>query len=119
MVCCGCGKSAPKNPTAKLAGQVTIDGQPIAEGRIDFFPTAQAGQPDGGPIVAGAYEVQRAPLGKVHVSFSAIRESGKILHERDHDFPERVNLIPPKFQTGIEVEVNGDNSALNFELKSK
>ena len=124
----GCGESVSSHPTVKLAGQVSVAGQPIDEGRISFFPVTKSakegvnaadggGQADSCPIAAGGYQVARVPKGKVLVTFSAIRETGKIVHEHDHDFPERVSIIPPKCQAGIEIQMDADNAALDFDLK--
>jgi hypothetical protein len=114
----GCGKSGP--PTAKLEGTVTLDGAPIATGYIQFRPTTkEQSNPAGGKIENGQYVVKSAPLGKVLVLFNATKETGKTITEGDETRPEAVNIIPQKYQKGIEIEVAGDNPSQNFELKSK
>jgi hypothetical protein len=114
----GCGASANAHPTARLEGKVKVDGQAIPNGRIQFFPRG-SGQPDDAEISGGHYVAERVPSGKVRVTFTAVKETGKMIHEPGHTFPELVSIIPEQYQTGIEIDVGGDNPNQDFNLLSK
>jgi hypothetical protein len=120
----GCGAvsaSRPSYPAANLQGAVTLDGQPIAKGTLQFLP------PDGSsaPVVQaeikdGRYSVTAVPLGKVRVMIYAVRETGRMDSKSTSEpIPEVVNLVPERYRDGIEINVKGDNTGQNFELKSK
>lgn len=118
LLVCGCSPAANAHPTARLEGKVTIDGQSVQRGRIQFYPT-KLGQPDDAEIDGGHYVAEHVPSGKVRVSFTAVKETGKMINEHGQATPETVSIIPAKYQSGIEIEVNGDNPGQNFNLLSK
>jgi hypothetical protein len=119
LVVAGCGTSGL--PTAKLEGTVTLDGTPIATGGIQFRPKDPKGQapPAGAVISDGKYSAKGVPIGKVVVMVTATKETGKTITQGSDSRPEAVNIIPQKYQKGIEIDVTGDNPNQNFELKSK
>ena len=85
VIVCGCGQITQSKPTAKLAGVVTIDGNPLpedAEGTVQFMPTA-GGQapPTSAPIVSGRYQAEYVPIGPVKASFNITRFTGKMIKE--------------------------------------
>jgi hypothetical protein len=116
--CCGCGQSVNPHPTARLAGRVTIDGRPIAQGRIQFFPITAGGQPDDTEIKDGEYAAEHVPRGKVRVVFLSAKETGKIIHD-GHDYPEIASIIPDQYRSGIDIDVGEDNPNQVFALVSK
>jgi hypothetical protein len=121
ILCCGCGHAVNEHPTAKLAGRVTVDGQQIDEGQIQFLPLGKgpgSGQAADGPILQGGYAADRVPIGKVRVTFAAFRKTGRMINEGGHVFPELVSIIPDKYQQGMDIEVSGDNLSQNFVLVS-
>ena len=112
----GCSNSAG---TAKLEGNVTIDGEPIVSGLIQFRPTTkEQANPGGGRIENGKYVAKGVPLGKVTVVITATRETGKKIGEGPMARSEQVSIVPQKYSKGIEEEIMGDASK-NFELKTK
>jgi hypothetical protein len=115
----GCGAGHNGHPTARLEGQVTVDGQPIHNGRIQFFPIRGGGQPCDSEINDGHYLAELVPNGKVRVVFTSVKETGKMIHEPGHTFPELVSIIPEQYQSGIEIDVDGDNPKQDFKLVSK
>jgi hypothetical protein len=117
LLSAGCSHPVNAHPTARLEGKVAIDGQPILTGRIQFFPKGP-GQPDDADISDGHYLADRVPLGKVRVTFTAVKETGKMIHEPGHEFPELVSIIPDKYQQGLDIEVSGDNPSQDFVLVS-
>jgi hypothetical protein len=119
----GCGVRSSQ-PTARLAGAVTIAGQPLpadAEGTIQFMPN-QSGQapPAFTTIVNGRYETANVPLGSVTVVFNIQRLTGKMVREDNAPgatpYPERENLVPPRHASGIRIEVTGDDNGQDFNL---
>ncbi|HKD37487.1 MAG TPA: hypothetical protein VKB78_11825 [Pirellulales bacterium] len=114
----GCGPSANSHQTARLEGKVNIDNQPIARGRIQFFPIGP-GQPDDAEISSGHYVAEHVPSGKVRVNFTATKETGKMIDLHGQKTPETVTIIPEKYRSGTEIEVNGDNPNQDFNLLSK
>ena len=118
----GCGTAQNEHPVARLAGEVTIGGASIpadAEATIQFFPVGP-GQEATAPIVAGKYDAQRVPKGKVLVVFQINRKTGKMVVEANAPggapYEERENLVPEKHRLGIPHEVTGDNPACHFSL---
>lgn len=115
----GCGGArAPDGAT--LAGEVTIDGEPVAEGAITWTPRdASAGQAVGASIADGRYQVDGVPWGEVTVTFQAVRETGRTIQEYSKQVPETVNIIPPQYGGGIVVMVEKGQSTQDFALTTK
>ena len=56
----GCGSASDDLPRQAVSGTVTVDGQPLAEGRIQFEPaSAEAKTPAGGEIKDGLFSISR------------------------------------------------------------
>jgi hypothetical protein len=108
----GCAKSG-----VHLEGTVTIDGNPVAEGKLQFVPQGPDRKP---PVTAdikdGRYSASSVPLGKVQVRFSATKPTGRMIREYSQPYPEIVSIIPKQYEDGIAIEVTGDQSTQNFEL---
>lgn len=115
VVVSGCG---PNFSTTPLAGSVTVDGEPVAEGSINFVPAGVGQGPStSAPIIAGKYQAS-APIGPVRVHFQATRETGKMIDVFGTPQPERVNLIPPRYHGGVEMDVSPQQSQHDFDLQS-
>jgi hypothetical protein len=115
-------------PRKAVSGTVTFDGQPLAQGKIQFDPVE--GSPSGstfavGDITDGKYFIDRAmgPVpGKYKVSISS-RPSIKI---GPNDEPgtkpkQEPEKIPAQFnsQTTLIKEITTDNqNTIDYELKS-
>src|SRR5262249_41236956 len=114
---CGSGKTAPGT---RLEGAVTLDGNPIAEGNLQFVPQDPGG---GSPVVAaikgGRYVAPTVPRGKIRVLVTATKKTGKMITTYSQPYEEIVNIIPDKYQQGIEITVTEDNPNLDFELRSR
>jgi hypothetical protein len=116
----GCGADKPAYPAARLEGSVTVDGKPIAEGRLQFVPQEVGKAPiTAASVVEGRYVAEAVPLGKMRVLVTASQETGKMVKEYSTPRPKVINLIPEKYRSGIPIEVTGDNANLNFDLKSR
>ena len=114
----GCGGP----PQAKVSGTVTLDGQPLENGTISFYPTANSGQTAGGGIQNGQFTVDASP-GEMTVIISANKVVGK--NKMFKDGPETdkvVELIPDRYNKTSELKVTlkpGANENVNFELTTK
>lgn len=118
FVVAGCNPAA--FPTVRLEGRVTIDGQPVEKGQINFASSQQGGGPSAtAQIVAGRYVADRVPQGKVRVYFDATRQTGKTVEHYGQQWPEIVNIVPQKYRGGIEIEVAGKTATYDFDLQSK
>lgn len=115
----GCGGQ----PKAHVRGKVTLDGKPVAEGTIQFFPTGATGQTAAGTIKDGVYEAE-ASVGEMKVTISANEVVGK---QKMYDTPDSPTvdvlrqIIPAKYNTASELKVtltDGTNEDVNFELTS-
>ncbi len=119
----GCG-TASNDSAAHLAGTITINGEPLpadAEGYIQFMPS-QGGQaaPASTDVTDSQYDAQNVPKGKVTVIFNITRLTGRMVREDNvptaSPYPERENLVPRKHRSGLQIDVKGDNDAMDFEL---
>ena len=129
MVClvawAGCG---PANGRHSLEGRVTLDGEPVADGVINFRP--QPGTPGptaGGQITAGRFSI---PLeggtfaGIFRVEITAARKTGG--KERHLRTGEMVDLyeqyLPARYnrQSELTAEVQqSDSNQFEFDLSSR
>ena len=117
----GCGGDPPK---AQVAGTVTLNGVPIENGTIEFYPTGPTGQTAGGGIANGAYQLE-ASVGEMIVNIRAGKVVGK---KKRYDTPDSpiddilAETVPDQYNKLSKLKVTlkaGSNDAVNFELKSK
>ena len=113
----GCG--GHKYQGTSLSGSVTVGGQPIEKGTISFVPTGD-GPVVSAPITNGSYTTEeRVPVGKVRVTFIAIKETGATKTEGGRTLPETVSLIPDKYKDGIEKDITASDTKLDFALDAQ
>ena len=123
----GCKDSGPTR--VEVTGTVTLDGTPVPDGVLEFFPEAATNGPTAGaPIKNGQYEIkQNGPIvGKYRVEIKATRKTGKkreagtpappgtMIEEIEQYIPEKYNSksrLKYDFQPGLNEAV--------FDLKSK
>ena len=119
----GCS-DGPDYPHARLAGRVTVDEELIPDGTMMFSPMQRgAGPIVNTKVIDGNYVAEGVPLGKISVEIMSIKESGKMVPLWPHDpggakVKELIDVIPPAYRDGIEIEVDGDNDAQNFDLST-
>src|SRR3954468_6754983 len=81
--CFGCGKKGPHR--AAVSGHVTLDGQPIIEGVIQFLPVeGTTGAETGGVITNGHYDIPQqrgAIVGKSRVELRASKKTGQKIQD--------------------------------------
>lgn len=111
----GCGGQGYS--TARVEGQVTVDGQPLTQGTLSFTPLqSERGAGVSAPIEAGRYVAVKVPQGRVRVGFQAVKETGRTVMQFGKPYPETVNAIPDKYRAGIEIEIAGDEANKDFNL---
>ena len=116
------GCSSEKNGGA-IKGTVTLDGQPLATGRILFVAVDQGSPSAEAAITAGAFEAL-VPPGEKRVEIRAPKVTGK---KKMYDTPDSptvdtvVELLPAKYNVNSELTMSVDGTAQeqNFDLKSK
>jgi hypothetical protein len=121
-VVAGCtGGSKPG--AAHLQGAITIDGQPPpsdALGTISFRATTTGqAHSTSAQILNGKYDCENVPLGKITVFLQLVQQTGKMVNDGGRQYPELHNLVPSKYNNGIELEITDDNTSQDFDLVSK
>lgn len=118
----GCSES----PNCRVSGNVTLDGQPVADGMLMFIPAGQA--PELKTVSAlienGQYVVERPKgllPGTYKVAVTSEQPSGKKIEADPGSgvmIDEFVQVIPEKYnaQSTLTAEIAGDRDDLNFEL---
>jgi hypothetical protein len=123
----GCSESSDELPREAVSGTVTLDGEPLASGTIQFSPAgAGAGVGGGSKIEDGQFSIPRA-TGLVPGDYQvSINSAGK----RDETKPAVAGrraafakeLIPAKYnaKSTLTAKVEkGGSYDLKFELQSK
>ena len=118
---CGGGDRRP------LQGTVTLDGEPLASGLIQFEPFEGDGLTSGAVIEAGRYEIpgrRGLPPGRYRVRIQAMTEApppvpggapGEVF------LPPGKDLIPARYNAASELSVEivpAGDSRQDFQLKS-
>jgi hypothetical protein len=125
ILCCACAtavgcEGGSKPGTARLQGKITIDGQPPppgALGTISFRATGPGqASSTSAEIIDGEYDCPDVPQGDVTVFIQLVQPTGKTIDEGGRQYPELRNLVPSKYDLGINLEISGSNPNQNFEL---
>lgn len=117
----GCSK---KSEQFEIRGQVTYQGQPIADGKILFMPIDESRPQAIAKIVDGEY-VTASPggvfVGEYKVQVFGYRGNGKIqdlgeLYGGKQE--QQVQYVPAKFnqETELTVDISSEESEYDFEL---
>ena len=127
----GCGGPSDELPREAISGKVSLDGQPLATGVIQFRPTSSEPAPAGAQIKDGAFSIPRneGPTpGNYKVvinaageakALSAAESSGEKAIKRGGLAPE---LIPPQYNSNSTLTAKveaGKANTFEFALKSK
>src|SRR5262245_30165892 len=114
----GCGRGL--YPVSTVEGTVAVDGVPIPAGTISFSPLeSNTGQAISADIHDGKYRSTKVPRGRSLVIISAFQDTGEKHVEFGISYPKLKNLVPEKYQTGIELNVDAPTLTHNFEMVSK
>jgi hypothetical protein len=119
----GCGGSN----RAAVRGKVTLDGQPLEMGRINFFPDGENKGPAAGAVILnGSYSVPArngVVVGKNRVEIHGTRKTGKKIISAMSGQPidEVGNPVPAKYNTKSELirDVKPGSEEIDFDLKSQ
>jgi hypothetical protein len=119
LLAAGCDGSG----MADVSGTVTVDGTPIEEGAITFFPIDGQGPTAGGPIKDGKYSV-KVPLGKMKVTISQPKAIGKKKLYNTPDSPEGIiwkEALPARYneQSDLVFDVQSGRNSKDWELTAK
>ncbi|AWM41048.1 hypothetical protein GobsT_03560 [Gemmata obscuriglobus] len=122
----GCGDAAPKR--GPVRGTVSVDGTPLATGKVRFFALTNGISAEG-EVRDGQYEipVERGPTaGRYRVEIIAEQKTGRRVPDPDAApgtmRDETVNVIPPKYNRNSALQVDYDpaaNAAHDFRLLTK
>ncbi|HVX63980.1 MAG TPA: hypothetical protein VHC19_25380 [Pirellulales bacterium] len=109
LLAAGCAAKSNKSP---VEGQVTIDGQPVAQGTIQFLPLDGKGQTAGGMIRDGRYSLESSP-GEMRVVISA----PKVISQRKaYDTPDSPTI--DEVQEQLPARYSGPESELRANVES-
>lgn len=126
-----CGCSGPKDPTLRISGKVTLNGQPVEHGDIEFGGKVNNGLRRGAMIVKGKY--QTAPMqgllpGEYVVRiFSVAGNPHEVMPdimpgEEDLGSAAKRDLIPPEYNMRstqvVKVSAEGPNE-FNYDIVTK
>ena len=108
--------------TGTVNGEVTLDGQPIKEGRITFLPVDGQAQTAGAPIVDGKFIAADVPVTKMKVQINGNKKTGR----KSRAFPnspetdELVELVPARYHAESQptLEVKKGPQDIRYDLKS-
>jgi hypothetical protein len=108
---------------ADVAGTVTLDGEPIADGSITFIPSDGQTPTAGGKIKDGKYAAS-VPIGTMKVAISYPKVSGT---KKLYDTPDSPvgylykEAVPARYneQTELVLEVKAGRNTKDWELTAK
>jgi hypothetical protein len=107
-----------------VSGTVTFDGQPVADGYIEFRALSGDTRGFAGPIKQGAYAAKTFAK-PMKVSITAFREVPGKFSQAAPDQPKQPateQYIPARYNVTTELKADipaGGDRRLDFELKSK
>ena len=100
----GCSEGGPRR--YPVSGTVTLDGQPVPEGRVRFVDPDMKQDADVGKITDGAFSFRSTP-GPRRVQIMVPRETGE-LSDRG----------APLYEEAVASEFSGDQSRLLVEVRT-
>jgi len=125
--CFGCGKKGPQR--AAVSGHVTLDGQPINEGVIQFLPVeGTVGPETGGIITNGQYDIphDHGPIvGKSRIELRASKKTGGKIQDPTGRpgvlTDEYKEMFPPGSNTNSSLvrEIKDEPNKLDFDIRTK
>lgn len=126
---CGCG--GPEDPTLPISGMVTLNGQPVEHGDIEFGGKGNGGLRRGAMIVKGKYKTAPMqgllPGDYVVRIFSVAGDPHEVMPdimpgEEDLGSPAKRDLIPPEYNMRskqvVTVTAEGPNE-FNYDIVTK
>lgn len=116
----GCSQAESSNyQSARLEGEVTVDGQPIEDGTVQFVPADLANGPiTQATIMKGRYVAAKVPLGKVTAVLHANPPAPPAQVTSEYHPPKTVG-IPERYKSGFPIEVKENKADQDFPMSSK
>lgn len=115
----GCNKSDLNS----VSGVVTLDGQPLKEGTIQFAPADGKAPSQAAMIQDGKFSTElRRTNYKVEMHATKFIDTGAKLDEKGPGGgPTAVELLPSRYnvQSELTLKIDGSRSDVRFDLKSK
>ena len=127
LLLAGCGPAGPER--AEVYGTVKLNGQPVAEGAINFFPVGETKGPEAGAAIKdGKFLIARSQgpvVGKNRVELRAFQKTGRKM--QDPTAPpgtlteEIANVFPADVSTNSELfrEVKSRQNEFDFDISTK
>jgi hypothetical protein len=125
--CFGCGKKGPRR--ASVSGHITLDGQPIGDGVIQFLPVeGTVGPETGGVVVNGQYDIPREHgpvVGKNRIELRASKKTGRKIQDPTGRpgvlTDEYTEMFPPTANASSSLlrEVKDEPNKLDFDIITK
>ena len=116
--CSESGGGGADYPSARLEGEVTLDGKKVDGGTIQFVPKDSNAPPVTAPILEGRYVATKVGKGKVTAIISCDPPPRPEVVSSDYKPPPTI-AIPDRYKGGILFDVNGDKADQDFPLTSK
>lgn len=121
---CGCGPEKTKE--VMVTGSITIDGEPLEEGSIQFVSVEGETPTGGGTIINGTYTAQVSPGAKkvLVLAYEVVGEEPEYEGVADSPMREVRELVTPeaynaKHLTPLEATItDADMEGVDFELTS-
>ena len=119
----GCGGSGSGLQKVVISGTVTLDGNPIVDGNVRFYPIeGTKGAVSGGPIHDGVYTAHGkggVPVGRHRVEIQAYRPAKGQPSSSEGALIEQ--YLPARFNENstLTAEVSPESEKLDFALTSK
>jgi hypothetical protein len=109
--------------TGRVNGEVTLDGQPLTKGHVEFSPVDGQGQTGGALIADGKFSAE-IPVAKMKVAIHSPKVVGK---RKAYDTPESpwedevAEALPARYHVNsdLTLDIKSGTQAVKFELKSK
>jgi hypothetical protein len=123
----GCGVADPYGRN-EITGFIKLDGSPLSEGSIVFFPTESGPVVSGTTIKDGVYQLARErglPAGsyKVTIESRVVAKPSNKTAEEQMELPDpTVSIIPAEYNSKSTLSVDvrdGEKNVFDFDLKSK
>jgi hypothetical protein len=124
----GCiSRSAPQQ-RGKLSGKVTLDGKPVASGRISFIALDASGANAAAPITNGEYslaEGEGPAKGKYRVQFSVPSATKRRIPNDDvpgQFIEEASETLPPRYHRESAITLDYDPATpqpFNYDLTTR
>lgn len=126
VACAGCSGGGVQR--AEVSGTVTLNGELVREGSINFFPTkGNTGPEAGGAILDGKFHIPRAKgpvVGMNRVELRAFQKTGNKIQDptaKPGTMTEEIaNIFPPEFNTNSVLETDvrpGKNKDVDFKIR--